>query len=203
MPRAPSPFPGPPSPGGQPPAIGAVVLLVLATLLGGLASCSQADPQALDQAAAQAAAQALEAQGAKAAQVQIQGDSFRATLTQPDGRQAQMDVGAGTVNPSDFGVPWYPGAQADAQRSSRLGNADGQVASVVLLTPHGLPQVAAFYRERLVPSDGRLVRESGTPAGAVSFVVADEAVGSATQVVLEPVGAGVEVSILTTRRAPR
>lgn len=174
-------------------------LLAATGLLLVLAGCSRTEPESAEQAAARA----LEAQGAKAAQVQIQGDSFRATLTQSDGREAQMAVGSGTVNPTDFGVPWYPGAQADAQRSSRLGNADGQVATVVLQTTHGLPEVSAFYRDRLAPQEGRAVRESTTPEGAVSFVVADEAAGSATQVVLQAVAGGVEVTLLTTRRAPR
>lgn len=163
------------------------------------AGCSRPPAQAPEQAAAQA----LEAQGAKAAQVQIQGDRFQATLTQPDGREAQMAVGSGAVSPADFGAPWYPGAQADPQRSSRLGNADGQVVAVVLTTPHGLPQVAGFYRERLAPQDGRAVRESTTAEGAVSFVVADEPAGTATQVLLQPVAGGVELTLLTTRRAPR
>lgn len=175
---------------------------VLPTVIAwALAGCSGAsgDPAA----SAAAAAEALKSQGARDAQVQMQDGSFRATLTQADGQQAQMAVGAGTVHPADFGAPWFPGAQADAERSSRLGNADGQVVTVVLRAPAELEAVARFYRERLTPSESRAVREAPTAEGGIGFVVADNAAHSATQVLLQPVAGAVEVTLLTTRRAPR
>ena len=96
---------------------------------------------------AEAAAAALRAQGASDAQVQMQEDSFRAVLTQRDGRQSLVSVGIGTVGPADFGAPWYPRAEADPQRSSKLSGTDGQVASTVLRTREPIEQVLTFYRD--------------------------------------------------------
>jgi hypothetical protein len=152
---------------------------------------------------AEAAAAALRAQGASDAQVQMQPDSFRAVLTQRDGRQSLVAVGIGTIGPADFGVPWYPRAEADPQRSSKLSGADGQVAATVLRTREPIERVLTFYRDRL-SAGGALVREGERPGGARSFVVADEATLSATQVLVTPLTAGgTEVSLLTTRQAPK
>jgi hypothetical protein len=155
------------------------------------------------QAAANDAASALLAQGAREATVQIQRDSFRAELTQSDGRSALVTVGAGTVTPSDLGVSWYPGAQADPSRTSKVSGADGQVATVVLITADSQERVAAFYRERLAAWPAGAAREGRSPEGAVSFVFADDSAGSATQLWITRAATGSEVTALTTRRAPR
>lgn len=192
MPRPPTPLsPRPPAP--VPGAAAAAVALVM------LAACQPAPaPTPADVAAA-----ALRAQGASDAQVQMQPDSFRAVLTQRDGRQSLVSVGIGTVGPADFGVPWYPQASADPQRSSKLSGADGQVASTVLRTADAADRVAGFYRDRFAAS-AATVRESERPDGGRSFVVADDASGSATQVLVTPqAGGGAEVSLLTTRQAPK
>ncbi len=152
---------------------------------------------------AEAAARALSASGGRSAQVQMQDGRFQATLTQADGQPSEVSVGGGSVHPADFGVPWYPGATADPQRSSRLGNAQGQVVTVVLRAPAPLETVAAFYRQRLAEGEGRAMRESAIEGGGVGFVLADDAAGAASQVRVQPVGDGVEIALLTTRRAPR
>jgi hypothetical protein len=169
-----------------------------------LAGCEPAPtPQAAAANAAQQAAEALKAQGARDAAVQIQPDSFRAQLTQADGRQATVTVGVGTVSPADHGLPWYPGAQPDPARSSKVSAAEGQVATVVLTTADPLERVAAFYRERLGAFSPGAAREGRSPEGATTFVVADDAATAATQVWLTRTATGSEITVLTTRRAPR
>jgi hypothetical protein len=170
-------------------------------LVAGLSTLSGCEPPA-GPTPAEAAAAALRAQGASDAQVQLQADSFRAVLTQRDGRQSLVAVGVGTVGPADFGVPWYPGAQADPARSSKVSGVDGQVASVVLRTTDPTERVLTFYRERLAAGEA-VVRESTPGAGRHSFVVADDATLSASQVLLAPAAGGTEISLLTTRRAPK
>lgn len=171
--------------------------LSVGLLLGGC------EPQSPNPSAAEAAADALKAQGAKDAQVQMQTDSFRATLTQGDGRTAQVAVGAGTVNPSDLGVPWYPGATPDPSRTSKVSSLDGQVATVLLSSADRPERVLDYYRERVTAVAGGAVRESRTADGAASLVLADEASASATQIVVAATPTGSEITLLTTRRAPR
>ncbi len=190
---------------GAPADVGKVVQTVATplSLLIALAALTACHPAPAGPTPNEVAGDALKAQGARDALVQLQSDSFRATVTQGDGRTSQVAVGAGTVTASDLGAPWYPGATPDAARTSKVSSADGQVATVHLATPDKPDRVLGFYRERLAAVAGGAVRESQTSDGATSLVLADEAGSSATQVVVASTAGGSEITLLTTRRAPR
>lgn len=179
----------------------APALTLAAALLA--AACSQpADPAAVETSAAQA----LKAHGARDASVDLQSGAFKATITQGDGREQRIVVGSEVVAAADFALPYFPGAAADAARSSRMSSADGEVATVVLATPEPPDRVLAFYREQLKtrPGAGQGPSLEVPGAGAaVSIVVAEESIGRATQVTIEPAGTGSEITLLSTRRAAR
>jgi hypothetical protein len=175
--------------------------LTLPLLLGlAFAGCQ---PASTGPTPAEAAAEALKAQGAREAQVQMQAGSFRATLTQGDGRTALVSVGVDAVMPADLGVPWYPGATPDPVRTSKVSNADGHVATVLLNSADRPERVLDFYRERITAVPGGAVLESRTADGAASLVLADDGRASATQIVVAATPTGSEITLLTTRRAPR
>jgi hypothetical protein len=179
--------------------VGAVALAaaVLASACG-----RPADPAAVEASAEQA----LKSHGAKDAAVDLQSGAFRATITQGDGREQRVVVGSEVVSAADFALPYFPGATADAQRSSRMSSGAGEVATVVLVTPEPPARVLAFYREQLQarPTAGQgPALEVPASGGAVSIVTVEEAIGRATQVTIEPAGAGSEITLLSTRRGAR
>lgn len=178
-------------------ALSCVVVLAAAVLTPG---CDRAARQEAGVEASAAAA--LKAQGAKDARFDVQGSEVRATITQADGREQQVQIGAQSVRPEDFGLPYYPGAAPDPARSSRMSSADGQVSTVVMSTPDAPATVLEYYRTE---AQGRSKAGAGPTleipdaSGAASVVMVEEATGRATQVRIEPVGAGSEVTLLSTR----
>jgi hypothetical protein len=186
--------------GGRPDrraALSFAVLLAAAVLTPG---CDRAARQEAGVEASAAAA--LKAQGAKDARFDVQGGEVRATITQADGREQQVEIGAQSVRPEDFGLPYYPGAAPDPSRSSRMSSAAGQVSTVVMSTPDAPARVLEYYRTE---AQGRSSAGAGPAleipdaSGAASVVMVEEATGRATQVRIEPVGAGSEVTLLSTR----
>jgi hypothetical protein len=172
-------------------------------MLAAAGFASGCDQAARQEAGVEAlAAAALKAQGAKDARFDVQGSEVKATITQADGREQQVEIGAQAVRPEDFGLPYYPGAAPDPARSSRMSSAAGEVSTVVMATPDAPSRVLAFYRTE---AQGRSAAGAGPTleipdaSGAASVVMVEEATGRATQVRIEPVGAGSEVTLLSTR----
>lgn len=189
----------PPSARRQPPA-----WVTLAASLGAAVALSACDRAAQQEAGVEAsAAAALKAQGARDARFEVHGGDVKATITQPDGREQQVEIGAQAVKADEFGLPYYPGAAPDASRSSRMSSADGQVSTVVLATPDPPAQVLTFYRDqaqRRTQAGAGPSLEIPDASGAASIVIAEDASGRATQVRVEPVGAGSEITLLSTQR---
>ena len=177
----------------------AAALLSLVAVVG----CRQAPDEATIEASAAAA---LKAHGARDAAVDVGSGGFKATITQGDGREQKVELGVQAVAPADFALPYYPGANADPDRTSRMASADGVVSTVVLQSPDAVPQVIEFYRQHareLAQAGSAPTLEVPGAAGATSFVVAEEASGRATQVHVAPAGPGSEITLLSTRRVAR
>jgi hypothetical protein len=203
---SPRPTPGSCGPTARRPArrpgrpTGIAVALALGALLA-LAACDRAARQEAGVEAS--AAEALKAQGARDARFEVQGGDVKATITQADGREQQVEIGAQAVKADEFGLPYYPGAAPDASRTSRMSSADGQVATVVLATPDAPAKVLGFYRDeaqRRSQAGAGPSLEMPDASGAASIVLAEDANGRATQVRIEPVGSGSEITLLSTRR---
>jgi hypothetical protein len=175
--------------------------IALLLSLGLTAGCDRAaDQEARVEASA---TEALKAQGARDARFEVQGQELKATITQADGGEQRVEIGAQAVQASDFALPYYPGAAADPSRTSRMSSAAGDVSTVVLSTPDAPAQVLAYYRTQaqgLAATGAATMLEIPDVSGAASIVMAEDATARATQVRIEPNGSGTEVTLLSTRR---
>lgn len=168
-----------------------------------LSACGKVEEKAAEKTAEKMIESSLSKDG-KDAKVSLSDGGIKTTITDKDGKTQHFEMGNAKIAESDIGLPFYPGAEQQADKSSRMSSDEGSMVTTSFSTPDATEKIAGFYRDKLKASAaGKQFSESAMADGMFLLILTDEKNTDHTQVTITREGQASEVVIMRAVNKPK
>lgn len=168
-----------------------------------LAACGKAEEKTAEKAAEKMIESSLSKDG-QDAKVSLSDGGIKTTITDKDGKTQHFEMGNAKIAEGDLGLPFYPGAEQQADKSSRMSSDEGSMVTTSFKTPDATEKIAGFYRDKLkARATGKQFSESAMADGMFLLILTDEKNTDHTQVTITREGQASEVVIMRAVNKPK
>ncbi|TAK84635.1 MAG: hypothetical protein EPO12_04130 [Aquabacterium sp.] len=168
-----------------------------------LSACGKVEDKLSEKAAEKMIESSLSKDG-QDAKVSLSEGGVKTTITDKDGKTQHFEMGNAKVSESDLGLPFYPGAEQQADKASRMASDEGSMVTMTFSSADATEKIAGFYRDKLkARAGGRQFSESAMPDGMFLLILTDEKNTDHTQVTITREGQASEVVIMRAVNTPK
>ncbi|MGC4115253.1 MAG: hypothetical protein QM765_11735 [Myxococcales bacterium] len=168
-----------------------------------LSACGKVEEKLSEKAAEKMIESSLSKDG-NDAKVSLSEGGIKTTITDKDGKTQHFEMGNAKVSEGDLGLPFYPGAQQQADKASRMASDEGSMVTTSFSSPDATDKIAGFYRDKLkARAGGKQFSESALPDGMFLLILTDEKNTDHTQVTITREGQASEVVIMRAVNTPK
>ena len=147
-------------------------LLLLVAFSLALGSCGKAQEAVTEKMIEKTIERPIEKDGTQA-KVDLFGGNTRITTTDAQGQTTVVEMSGAKVEPSEIGLPFYPGAEPVAKESVRLQTPREIRVMVALDSTDSFEKIVAFYRDKLRALSAGKTMIDNTSDQDVSMFVSD------------------------------